>query len=162
MLIERHVFHADLGSTGGARLLEWCRDQGADSFTLTVIGTPPQLESDAAAIEAPLERFRLPPDRIRSLPEGKPGGFWSQVTALWELNEKSQEILLRNFPKGLLTYIPSDRSWCEDPWIFRKGDLMLGIISHESEGVLRIRADEQLSLDQLEIPYRLKGEWVGY
>jgi hypothetical protein len=162
MVIERHVFHADLGVAGGARLLEWCRELGADSFTFTVIGTPPQFESDAAAIEAPLEPFRLPTSQIRSVPEGESGSFWSQVKSLWELNDATQAMLLRNFPRGLLTYVPSDRSWCEDPWIFREGELMLGLISHEGEGVLRIRANEQLSLDQLEIPYRLKGEWVGY
>jgi hypothetical protein len=162
MFIERHVFHADLGAAGGARLLDWCREHGADSFTFTVIGTPPQLESDAAAIEAPLETYRLPISRISAIPEGAPGSHWSQVTTLWELNDATQAILLRNFPRGLLTYLPSDRSWCEDPWVFREGELMLGVISHESEGVLRIRPSEQLALDQLEIPYRLKGEWVGY
>jgi hypothetical protein len=39
---------------------------------------------------------------------------------------------------------------------------MLGIISHENEGILRIQASEQLALDQSDIPYRLEGEWVGY
>jgi hypothetical protein len=162
MLIERYVFHANLGKAGGMRLLEWCRQQGADAFTFTVIGTPPQLESDAAAIEAPLEPYRLPITRIHAIPDGQPGRYWTQAKALWELNETTQAELLRNFPVGFLTYVPSASSWCEDPCVFREGELMLGIISHESEGVLRIRASEQLLLDQLDVPYRLKGEWVGY
>jgi hypothetical protein len=162
MIIERHLFHADLGIAGGVRLLEWCRAQGANSFTFTVIGTPPQLESDAASIEAPFEPYRLPASRVHEIPDGQPGSYWTRVTALWELNETTQAELLRNFPAGFLTYRPSDSSWCEDPCVFRDGELMLGIISHESEGVLRIRGTEQLLLDQLELPYRLKGEWVGY
>jgi hypothetical protein len=39
---------------------------------------------------------------------------------------------------------------------------MLGVISHEGEGILRIQASEHLCLDQAGLPYRLKGEWVGY
>jgi hypothetical protein len=94
--------------------------------------------------------------------DGQPGSYWTRATALWELNETTEAELLRNFSAGFLTYTPSGSSWCEDPSVFRNGELMLGIISHESEGVLRIRASEQLLLDQLELPYRLKGEWVGY
>ena len=162
MLVERHVFHADLGEAGSSRLLTWYRALGADSFTFTVIGTPPESERDAAAIEAPLGPFGLPASRIRAIPEGQPGSYWTRVTALWELNDSTEATLLRCFPTGLLTYLPLNGSWCEDPCLFRGEELMLGIISHENEGVLRIHASEQSVLDQSDIPYRLKGEWVGY
>jgi hypothetical protein len=162
MLVERYVFHSDLGESGGARLLSWCRERGADAFTFTVIGTPPQLATDAAAIEAPLEPFRLSPTTIRRLPEGQAGSSWINVTALCKLNDTTEAMLLQCFPKGLLTYFPTDRSWCEDPCVFRGDELMLGIVSHEGEGVLRIHAHEQLALDQSGIVYRLKSECVGY
>jgi hypothetical protein len=162
MIVERHVFHSDLGRDGGARLLRWCRDRGADAFTFTVIGTPPDLERDAAAIEAPLAPFQLAPTRIRAMPEGQPGSSWTSVSALWDLTDATEETLLQCFPEGLLTYLPTRSSWCEDPCVFRGDELMLGIISHEHEGVLRIHASEQLALDQADILYRLKGEWVGY
>jgi hypothetical protein len=84
------------------------------------------------------------------------------VSALWELNDATEAILLQSFPKGLLTYTPTDGAWCEDPCLFRGPELMLGVISHEDEGVLRIEPAEQLALDQSEIAYRVKGEWVGY
>jgi hypothetical protein len=38
---------------------------------------------------------------------------------------------------------------------------MLGIVSHEGEGVPRIWPDEQRLVDEAGIPYRMKGEWVG-
>jgi hypothetical protein len=169
MLVERYVFHADLGEQGARRLLAWCRSQGVDSFTFTVIGSPPDLERDAAAIEASLEPYSLPTTRVRTIPDGEPGSQWTRVSVLWELNDTTEPILLACFPRGLLSHIVTDpsvarplKSWCEDPILFRGDELMLGIVSHESEGVLRIHAREQLALDQSEIPYRLHGEWVGY
>ena len=161
-IVQRHVFHADLGMAGGEQLLRWCRDHGADAFTFTVIGTPPDLQRDAAEIEAPMEPFRLDPTRIRAIPLGQPGSSWTDLSALWELNDATEEVLLRCFPNGILTYRPRPGSWCEDPCLFRGPELMLGIVSHENEGVLRIQASEQLALDQSNLAYRLKGEWVGY
>ncbi len=64
------------------------------------------------------------------------------------MRRESAGILLEYFPHGLLTYLPSDDAWREDPCLFRRGELMLGIISHEGEGVLRIEPREQLALDQ--------------
>ena len=162
MLVERYVFHEDLGVQGGQRLLAWCRGLGADSFTFTVIGTPPELEQQAAVLEAPLEPFRISPTTIRAIPDGQPGSYWTRVSALWALNDTTEAYLLKCFAEGLLTYYTTDGSWCEDPCLYRDDELMLGIISHENEGVLRIEAREQLALDQSEIPYRLKGRYVGY
>jgi len=162
VLVERYVFHEDLGEPGGERLLAWCRSLGADSFTFTVIGTPPELEQQAARIEAPLEPFRISPTRIRAIPEGQPGSHWTRVSVLWELNDTTEAHLLKCFSNGLVTYRPTTGSWCEDPCLYRGDELMLGIISHENEGVLRIEAREQLALDQSEIPYRLKGCHTGY
>ena len=162
MLIERHVFHADLGKSGGERLLTWCRALGADAFTFTVIGSPPAIDKEAAEIEAPLQSYLLPTTTIRTAPEGQPGSYWTRVPVLWELNDTTAAILLGYFPVGLLSYVPSSGAWCEDPCVFRRGELILGVISHEHEGVLRIGPGEQLALDQSDIPYRLKGEWVGY
>jgi hypothetical protein len=162
VLVERYVFHEDLGKPGGERLLAWCRSLGADSFTFTVIGTPPELEQQAAVIEAPLESFRISPTRIRAIPEGQPGSYWTQLSVLWELNDTTEAYLLKCFSGGLVTYETSNGSWCEDPCLYRGDALMLGIISHESEGVLRIEAREQLELDQSELPYRLNGRYVGY
>jgi len=80
MIVQRHVFHSDLGEAGGARLLSWCRRHGADSLTFTVIGSPPDLEQQAAAIEAPLGSFRLEPTRIQVIPEGEPGSYWTKLS----------------------------------------------------------------------------------
>jgi hypothetical protein len=147
VLVERYVFHEDLGKPGGERLLAWCRSLGADSFTFTVIGTPPALERLAAVIEAPLASFRISPAKLRT-----------QVDVLRELNDTTEAYLLKCFPHGLLTYAPARGiAWCENPCLFRADEMMLGVISHEDAGVLCIEAREQLTLDQSELPYRLEG-----
>ncbi|MFN8666306.1 MAG: hypothetical protein U0164_03795 [Gemmatimonadaceae bacterium] len=162
MLVERHVFHADLGETGGEGLLRWCRERGADSFSFTVIGSPPELEQHAAQIESPLQPYLLPVTTVRAVPGGQPGSYWTKPAVLWTLNETTERILLGCFPMGLLTYVPTEQAWCEDPCLYRRDELMLGVISHEHEGILRIEASEQLALDQADLAYRLGGEWVGY
>ena len=162
MHVERHVFHSDLGKEGGGRLLAWCREHGADSFSLSVIGSPPELETAAVAIEARLGHLSLAPAQIPTKPEGQPGSYWMRATDRWSLNEHSLPLLLECFPQGLLTCYPSGDAWCEDPCLFRGAELMLGVISHEGEGVLRIEAREQLALDQSDITYRLKGKRIGY
>ena len=84
------------------------------------------------------------------------------MSVLWELNDTTEAYLLKCFPRGLVTYETTRGSWCEDPCVYRGDELMLGIVSHENEGVLRIEAREQLTLDQSEMPYRLRGRYVGY
>jgi hypothetical protein len=162
MLVERHVFHSDLGEAGGSRLLAWCRAQGADTFSVTTIGAEPELSASATALEQRLATFAVNPQRIRPIAEPQPGSYWTHPADVWELNDETAAILLECFPRGLLTYFPDNGAWFENPCVYRGAELMLGIISHEGEGVLRIEAREQLALDQSEMAYRLKAEWVGY
>jgi hypothetical protein len=63
------------------------------------------------------------------------------------------------FARGPFRYEPSG-AWYEDPVLFRKGEMMLGIVTHESEGVLLVNAAERAELDSLGFTYRTKGEWV--
>src|SRR5690348_8060519 len=106
MLIERHVFHEDLGRDGGARLLEWCRARGADAFSVTIIGSPTELDAAGAAFDARLSRFALDPARIPPVDPAAPGSHWADAHQLWQLNDETAPILLECFPEGLLTYFP--------------------------------------------------------
>lgn len=162
MYIERYVLHNDLGKAGGERLLAWCRLNGSDSFTVSAIGSEPELSVAGAAFDQRLMSFAIDPRRIRAIDPPAPGSYWTHPTQLWELNDASAAILLECFPRGLLTYYPENAVWFEDPCLYRGAELMLGAISHEAEAVLRLESSEQLTLDQSKIPYRLKGEWIAY
>ena len=93
MHVERHLFHSDLDRAGGARLLAWCVAHGADSFTVSVIGSEPQLAVVAAALEQSLRPFAVEPRRIRASAPPAPGNNWIHPAQLWELNDASAAIL---------------------------------------------------------------------
>ena len=162
MLVERHVFHDDLGAAGAERLFLWCQERGADTFTVSVIGAEPGITFAAASLEERLTPFRVDPRRVRAIPAPEPGSSWTNPSQLWVFNAETMAVLRGCFPRGLLTYFPENGAWFEDPCLYRGGELMLGVISHEGEAVLRIEARQQLELDQSGISYRLKGEWVGF
>jgi hypothetical protein len=97
-----------------------------------------------------------------SQPKGQPGARWTSPQQLWGLNAASAEILWSEPKGGLLTYYSNGEAWLENPALYRGPDLMPGIVSHESEGVLRVRPEEQALLDEANIPYRRIGEWIEY
>ena len=72
---------------------------------------------------------------------------WDQpcATTLYRLDEDSIRRLQAFFPTGLFhgPSYGSDQPWAEDPVLYRDGRLMLGVISHESFGQLRLSARER-------------------
>ena len=161
-LLTLHVFAADFPETQGRALLAWCLAHGADTFTVRVIGAPPGVEAYGAALDASLASFAVAASHIPVIPKDQQGTYWTRPPQLWRLTPQSAEVLWKAMNGNLLSYFPEGDAWLEDPAFYRGPDLLLGIISHESEGVLRIRPAEQLSLHEAGIPYRLKGEWAGY
>jgi hypothetical protein len=158
-----HVFDDDLAPDARDRaLLDWCLSRGADAFTLSIIETSGGSREFGDALEARLAPYECSVSEVHRVGEGQPGAYWTRPSRLWRLTAASADILWAALDGSLLSYYPSGDSWCEDPKLYRAGELMLGVISHESEGVLRIRPDEQVLLDMAELPYRLQGEWVGY
>jgi len=58
-------------------------------------------------------------------------------------------------------YMTSDHEgWLEDPTLYRDGEIMLGIVSHEREGFLELTALEAVQLAALGIPTRDAGRWI--
>ena len=45
---------------------------------------------------------------------------------------------------------------------YREGELMLGVVSHEGEGILRVTPEERQSLERDGFPFRVSGRYVGY
>jgi len=70
----------------------------------------------------------------------------TRSTRLWELNPITVGALQQALPNGLLSYDPEGSGWFEDPILYREGDLLLGVLSHEAFAVLRLSVVESARL----------------
>jgi hypothetical protein len=157
-----HIFEADLPPRQTRALLDWCMARGADSFTVGVVGTTPDIDEFGRVLESRLAGFSIPASSVSSTPESNSGAHRPRPGQLWRLTPEPADLLWQALGGRLLGYSPAGAAWCEDPAFYRRAELMLAIVSHESEGVLRIRPEEQALLDAAGITYRLEGVWVGY
>lgn len=73
-------------------------------------------------------------------------------TRLWELNPDTVGALQQALPNGLLAYDPEGQGWFEDPILYREGDLLLGVLSHEAFAVLRISVLESVRFSAAGFP----------
>ncbi len=85
-------------------------------------------------------------EEIRERMSGPSADDLTRSTKLWKLNPVTIGALKQALPNGLLAYDPVERGWFEDPIFYRAGDLMLGVLSHEAFGVLRISDGESARL----------------
>jgi len=70
----------------------------------------------------------------------------TRSTHLWELNPVTVGALQQALPNGLLSYDPEGSGWFEDPILYREGNLLLGVLSHEAFAVLRLSVVESVRL----------------
>ena len=63
---------------------------------------------------------------------------------------------------GIFTCEVGAVGWLEDLTLYRRGELMLGIVSHESEGILRVSHEERQLLEQGGFLFHAYGPCVGY
>lgn len=162
MIRTRYVFHEDLAGPESRLLLDWCLARGGDAFTLVVIGSPDGPDEVERELRSRLAPFALHAGVVRPIPEPEPGSYWTRPADLWRLTPESAEILWSALDEDLLTYYPGGAEWCEDPIIYRSGELLLGVISHEQEGILRVGPEDEASLRAAGIPFRGEGRYVGY
>ena len=45
---------------------------------------------------------------------------------------------------------------------YRHGELILGVVSHEGEGILRVTPEERQLSEREGFPFRTSGAYVGY
>jgi hypothetical protein len=81
---------------------------------------------------------------------------------LWTYNEESLERLLSFVDSGLFHWPAGPDGWFEDLTVYRHGELLLGLVSHEREGVLRLTSQELVEVAALDIPFETKAECIGY
>jgi hypothetical protein len=161
MLEVRYVFDHGLRGEHGPRLLRYLLEHGADEFSITVMALQDTAAPFADAFEDELAPYQCPVSRRRVLTASTPTDFVRPVR-LWSFNEASLERLLSFLDEGLFHLPAGPDGWLEDLAVYRRGELLLGLVSHEREGVLRLTADEHREVAALGIASEATAEWISY
>lgn len=151
-LVKRYLAPADYSAEESWRLVEWCRDLGADEFTIDCVGSDARAE---AIVRQPFEKISNPfsqGEETRERMSGATADDLTRRTRLWELNPDTLGALQLALPNGLLSYDPEGQGWFEDPILYREGDLLLGVLSHEAFAVLRLSVLESVRFSAAGFP----------
>lgn len=119
------------------RLLDWCTARGADEFGLSFLGAPYQPEGDWAVLDQLLAPFRR---RIASAGDR------------WRLTGESVAALRSVMPDGLFTATLGTRT-IADPTIYRGGNPLLAIATHDAEGTIDASDEDAASLARAGLPF---------
>jgi hypothetical protein len=104
-------------------------------------------------------------DQLRENPEANPPhtqGRQSRPVRLWSFSDASLAQLLSFVGEGLFVSPVGPDGWLEDLTTYRGGELVLGLVTQEQEGVLRLTQQEHADVAGLDIPSELAAEWIGY
>jgi hypothetical protein len=144
--VQRYLAPSDFSAAESWRLLKWCKQIGADEFTIDCVAEndvlwPARWRSFEKIVD-PFSRGQQTRERM----SGRTADDLTRNTRLWDLNETTIVALVEALPDGLLAYDPSEESSFENPIVYRTGQLLLGVLSHEAFGVLRLTASEVADL----------------
>jgi len=161
MLEVRYVFEQSLHDDRGPRLLHYLLERGADEFSITVMALQDTQAPFADAFEDELGPYELRSARRRVISRADLHDQ-SREVRLWAFTQASLDRLLSFLDCGIFHCPAGPDGWLEDLTVYRKGELALGLVSHEREGVLRLTEDELSKLAALDIPFERDAQWVGY
>jgi hypothetical protein len=161
MLEVRYVFEHGLRGERGPRLLRYLLQRGADEFSITVAALQDTPAPFADAFEDELARYERAAARRRVISGADPQDLARSVR-LWSFNEESLERLLSFVDRSLFHWPAGPDGWLEDLTVYRHGELVLGLVSYEREGVLRLTPRELAEVAALDIPFETTAEWIGY
>jgi hypothetical protein len=146
MLVKRYLVPSEYSPAESWRLVEWCKSVGADQFTIDCLSTDPHaaemLWEEFEEAAGPLAAGKATRERM----SGRTADDLTRATELWTLNSSSIETLKELLPEGIFQYEPWGGAWFEDPILYRNGELMLGVLSHEAFAVLRVTEGESVQL----------------
>jgi len=157
----RYVSEHSLRGTRGPRLLTYLFQRGADEFTISVLALADTPAPFADAFEDELARFEKPMSIRRVLTSPAPDDL-VRLVRLWSFNLDSIERLLSFFDEGLFHSPAGPDGWLEDLAVYRAGELVLGLVTHEREGVLRLTAEEFGDVAALDVPFEHSAESISY
>jgi hypothetical protein len=135
-----------LGVKESWRLAGWCVEQGADEFSVRVLCADDQ-GTRADQFEDAFERRFIATDlrRVVASREDEP----ARHVRLWRLDDEALQQLRTFLLDGVFTHRVDPLGWLEDPMLFRDGQLMLGVVTHQREGVVRVTTDELRELERI-------------
>ena len=152
MLIKRYLVPSDYSAARSWQLVEWCMNLGANEFTIDFLSSNQSRAGDRweqfDEIARPLALGEAKLERM----SGRTADDLSRPTERWSLNETSISALKDALPGGFFQYDPWQDGWFEDPILYRDGELMLGVLSHEAFAVLRLTDSESQELDAAGFP----------
>ena len=146
--VVRHLGEGSVPPETTGPLLRWLAAAGADELTVAVRSFAGEPAPTADAFEDALAPFALPPARRRVLVDVEESDGTREVRR-WTLCDESIAALLPFLARGVLHHAPAPDGWLDDLAVYRDGELLLGIVSHEREGVLRLRDDEHAAVAAL-------------
>ena len=124
---------------------------GASEFTIDFLSSNPSRAADRRQlfdeVVGPLALGQAKRERM----SGRTADDLSRPTERWTLNETSISVLKEGLSEGFFQYDPQD-GWFEDPILYRDGELMLGVLSHEAFAVMRLTDSESQELEAAGFP----------
>jgi hypothetical protein len=161
MLEARVVSEHSLRDERGPRLLRYLLARGAGEFSIRVMAMEDTQAPYADRFEDELAPYVLPIAGRRVVTGQLAPGSMRPVR-LWSFTEAALARLLSFLDTGLLHSPPGPDGWLEDLTIYRQAELVLGLVSHEKAGVLRLTPDEHAEVAAMDIPSEVAAEWIGY
>lgn len=158
----RYVSESALQHEHGARLLRYLVARGADEFTITVMALQDTAAPFVDAFEDELAPFARDMAPRRTLMASKSAASSIRPVRLWSLDEESLERLLSFRHDGLFHWPAGPDGWFEDLIVYRQGELVLGLDSHEREGVLRLTPQEHGEVAALGVASQGTAEEIGF
>ena len=158
--IIRYFSFDDVTASQGWDLLSWCRSHGADDFSLTALVSPVE-SGRMKAFFARLDVYSKS-NAVRHQLAAAPGEAAQRDTRLWRLTEQTEAILRESWGVGFVSNEYDVDLWLEDLAVYRAGDLMMGVVSHENGGVLRLTELELSELRHSSFPDRDSIPWIGF
>ena len=159
-LVVRFFAKSDVTPGRSWQLLTWCLEHGADEFTINGMVAGAEGSRNAAFFAA-LGPYQLAEAPRRRLSAASVDEF-VRPTSLWTLCSDTITLLRNTMVDGVFDYNAGGDPWLEDLAVYRKGEFMMGVITHEDGGVLRITSDEVMDLDRSGFPHKDEVPWVGY
>lgn len=150
MLEERVVSEEDLQGDRGPRLLRSLVERGADEFSITVMALHDTQSPFVDRFEDELEPYERPP-AVRSVLTAADGLTEAHTVRLWTLDHTSLGLLLSFVDSSIFHWPAGPDGWFEDLTIYRRGELVLGLLSDERMGLLRLTQQEHAEVAALDI-----------
>ena len=130
-------------------LVRWCQSRGADEFSWREMGIVGHADPVIERANEALAPFRLS-DQVRPTSVVYSREPDRQVVKLWRLTSESIEQVMGLLPDGIFTAPTyAHDGWIEDPTVYRAGEILLGVISHEEEAFLQISESEAAQVKEL-------------